>query len=172
MLVVGGSLGAQALNEVMPRALALMPASQRPDVTHQAGEKHLATLENGYREAGVRASVLAFIREMADAYSNADVVICRAGALTIAELAAAGMASVLIPFPAAVDDHQTANARYLADRSAAVLLPQAELTPGKLADLLLSFTREKLLDMAKRARALGKPDAANIVAQHCVAAAA
>ncbi|MEO8164251.1 MAG: undecaprenyldiphospho-muramoylpentapeptide beta-N-acetylglucosaminyltransferase [Betaproteobacteria bacterium] len=171
VLILGGSLGAQVLNEIVPRALALMPESQRPEVTHQAGEKHLAALENGYREAGVRATALAFIRDMSSAYSTADVVICRAGALTVSELAAAGIASVLVPFPSAVDDHQTFNARYLADQSAAILLPQTDLTPGKLAELLLGFTREKLLDMAKRARALGKPDAAQVVAEHCMAAA-
>ena len=129
-------------------------------------------LEIAYREAGVSATVLAFIRDMSLAYATADVVICRAGALTVSELAAAGIASVLVPFPSAVDDHQTFNARYLADRSAAVLLPQADLTPRKLADLLLGFTREKLLDMANCARALGKPDAAQIVAEHCMAVAA
>jgi len=172
VLVVGGSLGAQALNETVPRALALIPQSQRPEVTHQAGEKHLAMLESRYREAGVSATTQAFIRDMASAYAMADVVICRAGALTVSELAAAGIASVLVPFPAAVDDHQTFNARYLADQSAAVLLPQAELTPRRLADLLLGFSRDKLLDMAKRARALGKPDAARIVAERCMAVAA
>jgi UDP-N-acetylglucosamine--N-acetylmuramyl-(pentapeptide) pyrophosphoryl-undecaprenol N-acetylglucosamine transferase len=172
ILVVGGSLGAQVLNEMVPRALALIPQIQRPEVTHQAGEKHLAMLESAYRDAGVSATTLAFIRDMSHAYATADVVICRAGALTVSELAAAGIASVLVPFPSAVDDHQTFNARYLADRSAAVLLPQAELTPRKLADLLLGFTREKLLDMANRARALGKPDAAQVVAGHCMAVAA
>ena len=172
VLVVGGSLGAQALNETVPRALALIPESQRPEVTHQAGQKHLAMLESGYRDAGVSATTLAFIRDMASAYATADVVICRAGALTVSELAAAGIASVLVPFPAAVDDHQTLNACYLANESAAVLLPQAEFTPRKLADLLLGFTRGKLLDMAKRARALGKPDAARIVAERCMAVAA
>jgi UDP-N-acetylglucosamine--N-acetylmuramyl-(pentapeptide) pyrophosphoryl-undecaprenol N-acetylglucosamine transferase len=172
VLVVGGSLGAQALNETVPRALALIPEPQRPAVTHQAGEKHLLTLDSGYRAAGVAATTLPFIRDMASAYATADVVICRAGALTVSEIAAAGIASVLVPFPAAVDDHQTFNARYLAGQSAAVLLPQTELTPRKLADLLLGFTREKLLDMATRARALGKPDAARIVAERCMAVAA
>ena len=171
VLVVGGSLGAQALNETVPRALALIPESQRPEVTHQAGEKHLTMLESEYRETGVSAMTLAFIGDMSHAYATADLVICRAGALTVAELAAAGIASVLVPFPSAVDDHQTFNAHYLADRSAAVLLPQAELTPRKLADLLLGFTRGKLLEMANRARALGKPDAAQIVAEHCLAVA-
>lgn len=172
VLVVGGSLGAQVLNEMVPRALALIPESRRPEVTHQAGEKHLCMLESAYRQAGVSATTLAFIGDMSHAYATADVVICRAGALTVSELAAAGIASVLVPFPSAVDDHQTFNARYLTDKSAAVLLPQAELTPRKLADLLLGFTREKLLDMANRARALGKPDAAQIVASHCMAVAA
>lgn len=172
VLVVGGSLGAQALNETVPRALALIPESHRPDVTHQAGEKHLAMLESEYREAGVAATTMAFIRDMASAYAAADVVICRAGALTVSELSAAGIASVLVPFPYAVDDHQTFNARYLSDRSAAVLLPQADLTPRRLADLLLGFTRDKLLDMARRARTLGKPDAARIVAERCMAVAA
>ena len=172
VLVIGGSLGAQILNETVPRALALIEQSQRPQVTHQAGAKHLAALEAAYRAAGVSAITRAFIVDMAQAYAAADVVICRAGALTVSELAAAGVASVLVPLPSAVDDHQSVNARYLAGQSAAILLPQSELTPGKLAELLLGFTREKLLDMASRARALGKPDAARVVAEHCVALAA
>ena len=172
ILVVGGSLGAQALNEIVPRALALIPESTRPQVTHQAGEKHLVQLEEAYRVAGVRAATVAFIGDMSQAYASADLVICRAGALTVSELAAAGVASVLVPFPSAVDDHQTSNARYLSDQSAAVLLQQRELTPRGLADLILGFSRERLLEMANRARALGKPEAARVVADHCVAAAA
>jgi UDP-N-acetylglucosamine--N-acetylmuramyl-(pentapeptide) pyrophosphoryl-undecaprenol N-acetylglucosamine transferase len=172
LLVIGGSLGAQVLNETVPRALALIPQPRRPEVTHQAGEKHLAALEDAYRTAGVNAAAVAFICDMSSAYAAADIVICRAGALTVSELAAAGVASVLIPFPSAVDDHQTSNARYLADRSAAVLLSQVELTPRKLADLLLGFTRETLLEMATRARSLGKPAASQLVAQHCMAVAA
>lgn len=171
VLVVGGSLGAQALNDTLPRALALIPENRRPDVTHQAGEKHIGVLEQNYRDARVKATAIAFIHDMARAYADADLVICRAGALTVAELAAAGVASVLVPFPQAVDDHQTHNARFLADKSAAVLLPQNELTPRRLADLLLGFTRERLLEMARLARALGKPDATRVVAEHCVAAA-
>lgn len=171
LLVVGGSLGARVLNETVPRALALMPPSIRPNVTHQAGEQHLAMLEREYQLAGVTATALAFIRDMSSAYASADLVICRAGALTVSEIAAAGVASVLIPFSFAVDDHQTFNARYLSDRSAAVLLPQPELTPRKLADLLLRCTRAKLLEMAIKARALGKPDAAQVVAQRCMAIA-
>ena len=172
VLVIGGSLGAQVLNEMVPKALALMPEERRPAVTHQAGEKHIATLELNYRTSGIAATTLAFIRDMASAYSSADLVICRSGALTVAELSAAGVASVLVPFPHAVDDHQTTNARFLSDQAAAVLIPQSELSPRKLADLLLEFTRESLLDMAKRARSLGKPDATRIVAEHCMAAAA
>lgn len=172
ILVVGGSLGAQALNEIVPRALALIPESTRPQVTHQAGEKHLVQLEEAYRTAGVHAATVAFIGDMSQAYASADLVICRAGALTVSELAAAGVASVLVPFPSAVDDHQTSNARYLSDQSAAVLLQQRELTPRGLADLILGFSRERLLEMANRARALGRPEAARVVADHCVAAAA
>lgn len=171
VLVIGGSLGAQVLNEMVPKALALMPQGRRPAVTHQAGEKHIATLEQNYHASGIAATTLAFIRDMASAYAEADLVICRAGALTVAELSAAGVASVLVPFPHAVDDHQTTNARFLSDQGAAVLIPQSEFDPRKVADLLLELTREKLLDMAKKARALGKPDATRIVAEHCMAAA-
>jgi UDP-N-acetylglucosamine--N-acetylmuramyl-(pentapeptide) pyrophosphoryl-undecaprenol N-acetylglucosamine transferase len=171
LLVIGGSLGAQALNDAVPRALALIPEAERPEVVHQAGVKHIATLEQRYREAGVKAVTLPFIADMAAAYGAADLVICRAGALTVAELAVAGVASVLVPFPHAVDDHQTHNARFLSERGAALLLPQEELTPRRLADLLLGFTREKLLDMARRARVLGRPEATRIVAEHCMAAA-
>jgi UDP-N-acetylglucosamine--N-acetylmuramyl-(pentapeptide) pyrophosphoryl-undecaprenol N-acetylglucosamine transferase len=172
LLVVGGSLGAQALNEIVPKAIALMPVERRPVVTHQAGEKHIEALERNYRDAGVSANSVAFIRDMAHAYADADLVICRAGALTVAELAAAGVPSVLVPFPHAVDDHQTTNARFLSEQSAAVLVPQSQLNPRGLADVLLGFTREKLLDMARRARSLGKPDATRVVAERCMALAA
>lgn len=169
LLVVGGSLGAQALNDVVPKALALMPAGGRPSVLHQAGEKNLEALEHNYQAAGIRAELVAFIDDMARRYAEADLVICRAGAMTIAELSAAGLASLLVPFPYAVDDHQTANARYLADHGAAILLPQPELTPEKLAGLLQTLDRKTLLAMALKARALGKPDAARRVADLCVA---
>jgi UDP-N-acetylglucosamine--N-acetylmuramyl-(pentapeptide) pyrophosphoryl-undecaprenol N-acetylglucosamine transferase len=166
ILVVGGSLGAQALNEAVPKALALLstPAS----VVHQAGEKHLEALRKSYREAGVQGDLVAFIDDMARRYAEADLVICRAGAVTIAELSAGGMASILVPFPYAVDDHQTANARFLADKGAAILVPQSEMTAEKLATLIRSLDRVKLLDMAKKARALGKPDAARLVAHRCM----
>ena len=171
VLVFGGSLGAQPLNEVVPQSLALMPPTCRPEVTHQSGARHLDRLREHYAAAGVAARTVAFIDDMAASYRDADLVICRAGALTVAELAASGVASILVPFPHAVDDHQTGNARFLATAGAAVLLPQRELTARRLADLLLEFTREKLLEMAKRARSLARPDAAQSVAAACVAAA-
>jgi len=167
LLVVGGSLGAQVLNEVVPQALALLPAEQRPRVIHQAGTKHIDVLNENYARAGIEAETRAFIDDMAGMYAWCDLVICRAGALTIAEIAAAGVPSVLVPFPHAVDDHQTGNARYLSDNGAAVLLPQPELTPQKLAELLQNFTRDALLDMANKARALGMPTATQTVAGIC-----
>ena len=166
ILVVGGSLGAQALNEALPKALALLPAPV--SVVHQSGEKHLQVLRKNYADAGVEGELVAFIDDMARRYAEADLVICRAGAVTIAELSAGGMASILVPFPHAVDDHQTANARFLAEKGAAILLAQRELTAEKLAALIGSLDRPKLLDMASKARALGKPDAARIVAQRCM----
>jgi len=166
VMVVGGSLGAQALNDALPKALALL--AEKPLVVHQAGEKHLETLKDNYAAAGVEGQLLAFIDDMAGCYAEADLVICRAGAVTVAELSAGGMASVLVPFPHAVDDHQTANARFLADQGAAILIQQRDLTPQKLAELLGSLDRAQLLEMARKARALGKPDAAQIVAKRCM----
>ncbi len=166
ILVVGGSLGAQALNEAVPRALALL--ADKPSVVHQSGEKHIDALRASYATAGVQGELVAFIDDMARRYAEADLVICRAGAVTIAELSAAGMASVLVPFPHAVDDHQTANARFLAERGAALLLPQTALTPDRLAKLIGDLDRSALLEMARKARALGKPDAAHIVARRCM----
>lgn len=166
ILVIGGSLGAQALNETVPQGLALIPDAERPEVVHQSGEKHLEALRAAYAAAGVQAHTVAFIEDMAGAYAWADLVICRAGALTIAELAAAGVASVLVPFPHAVDDHQTANARFLSRAGAAMLLPQAELTPGRLAELR-HLSREQLKEMAEKARELAMPDATAAVANIC-----
>ena len=166
ILVVGGSLGAQALNETMPRAVALL--ADKPHVVHQSGEKHLDALRQHYAQAGVQGELLAFIDDMARRYAEADLVICRAGAVTIAELSAGGMASILVPFPHAVDDHQTANARFLADAGAALLVQQRDMTAERLAALIASLDRTRLLDMAKKARALGKPDAARVVAQRCM----
>lgn len=171
LLVVGGSLGAQALNTVLPEALALIPAPQRPQVVHQAGEKHLEALRAGYAAAGVQGELVAFIEDMARRYAEADLVICRAGAITVAELAAGGVASVLVPFPHAVDDHQTANAKFLAERGAAILLPQPELSAARLAALIESLDRARLLEMAAKARALGRPQAARLVAERCMALA-
>ena len=168
LLVVGGSQGAQVLNTVVPEALALMPAAGRPAVMHQAGGGHQAAVADRYRAVGVAAEVVAFIDDMARRYSDADLIICRAGASTIAELAAAGVASVLVPYPHAVDDHQTRNARFLAERSAAVLIPQGELTARRLAEVLAGFTRERLLSMARAARAAARPDATRDVAAVCM----
>ena len=168
LLIVGGSLGAQALNDALPKALNLLEESIRPSVLHQAGEKNLETLKSNYKSAGVRAELVAFIDDMARAYAEADLIVCRAGAMTIAELSVGGVASVLVPYPHAVDDHQTANARFLSDRGAAILLPQERLSPESLATLIRSLDRDALLAMAKKARALGKPDAARVVADRCV----
>jgi UDP-N-acetylglucosamine--N-acetylmuramyl-(pentapeptide) pyrophosphoryl-undecaprenol N-acetylglucosamine transferase len=166
LLVVGGSGGAQALNECVPRAIALL--EPRPSIVHQAGEKNYAALRAAYAAAGVQGELLPFIDDMARRYAEADLVICRAGAMTVAELSAGGVASVLVPYPHAVDDHQSVNARFLADQDAAILLPQAELAPERLAALLRSLERPRLLEMARKARSLGKPDAARVVAERCM----
>jgi len=168
LLVVGGSQGAQALNDAVPKALALLAPPERPVVVHQSGETHLESLRASYAAAGVLGELLPFIEDMAQRYAEADLVICRAGAITIAELSAGGMASVLVPFPHAVDDHQTANARFLADRGAAILLTQSELTPERLTGLLRSLDRPRLAEMARKARAAGRPDAARVVAERCM----
>jgi UDP-N-acetylglucosamine--N-acetylmuramyl-(pentapeptide) pyrophosphoryl-undecaprenol N-acetylglucosamine transferase len=169
ILIVGGSLGAQALNETMPRALALL--ENRPLVVHQAGEKHLDALRKHYKDAGVQGELVAFIDDMARRYAEADLVVCRAGAVTVAELSAGGMASILVPFPHAVDDHQTANGKFLADRGAAILIQQRDLTPQLLAQRIQGLDRSRLLEMARQARALGKPDAARVVAERCMSIA-
>ncbi len=168
VLVVGGSLGAKALNDVVPRALALITGQPRPLVTHQSGEQHVDALRQAYSAAGVSAKTPAFIEDMAPAYAEADLVVCRAGATTVAEIAAAGVASVLVPYPHAVDDHQTANARFLADAGAAILVPESELSAERLAGLLARFDRVWLGDMARRARSLARPDATSAVAMACV----
>lgn len=171
LLVVGGSLGAQALNETVPKAIALLPLDARPEIIHQAGQNQLEALSENYRAAGVSAQTKAFIDDMAAAYAGCDLIICRAGALTVAELSAAGVASILVPFPFAVDDHQTFNAKFLSDRGAAILLPQTELQAEKLAALIAAMTRENLLVMAEKARALAKPDATEATAERCIALA-
>lgn len=167
VLIVGGSLGARALNETVPQALAEMPLETRPNILHQTGKPHHAAVVAVYQQLGAQADIQPFISDMAAAYANADLVICRSGALTVAELAAAGVASILIPFPFAVDDHQTHNARFLSDRGAAILLPQSELNADKLAQLLMGLGREKLLEMAQKARSVAKNHAAEAVADVC-----
>lgn len=167
LLVVGGSLGAQILNTMVPQALQRIPEENRPVVVHQGGEKNLDVIRRNYLESGVNAQLMAFIDDMASQYAACDLVLCRAGALTVSELAAAGVASILVPYPHAVDDHQTGNAHFLSDRQAAILLPQTELNPDSLATLLKDLTREKLLVMASAARKIALPDAARKVAQIC-----
>jgi UDP-N-acetylglucosamine--N-acetylmuramyl-(pentapeptide) pyrophosphoryl-undecaprenol N-acetylglucosamine transferase len=171
ILVVGGSLGAQSLNTLMPQALARLPESSRPQVMHQAGEQHIEALREGYAAAGVRADCRAFIGDMAGALAAADLVICRAGAMTVAEVAAVGAAALFVPFPHAIDDHQTANARYLTASDAGWLRQQADLTPQWLADWLTQRGREELLAVAERARSRAMPDAAEHIADACEAVA-
>ena len=167
VLVLGGSLGAQAINACVPQALALLPEESRPDVLHQSGKQHLETVQTAYLRADVQAEIRPFLEDMAFFYAQTDLVICRAGALTVAELAAAGLASILIPYPFAVDDHQTSNAKFLSDRGAAILLPQKTMTPQYLANLLRGMTRERALEMAQIARATAQPAAAQRVAEVC-----
>lgn len=166
LLVLGGSLGAAAINEMVPKGLSLIEPDARPQVVHQAGEKHLKQLEENYAAAGVSANCVAFIDDMAGAYEWADLVICRSGALTVAELAASGVASILVPFPYAVDDHQTHNAKFLSLTGGAILLPQDEMTPESVS-LIRNYTRGQLLQMAEKARAQAKPEAAADVARVC-----
>jgi UDP-N-acetylglucosamine--N-acetylmuramyl-(pentapeptide) pyrophosphoryl-undecaprenol N-acetylglucosamine transferase len=167
ILVVGGSLGAAALNENIPAALALISKDARPTVIHQAGDKHLADLQKRYAEFGVEADIRPFIDDMPAVYAQADLVICRSGAMTVSELAACGVASCLIPFPHAIDDHQTANAKFLSNANAAVLLPQQYLNPQDLALMIQNFNRGDLKSMAMRAHALAKPHATQRVAEVC-----
>jgi UDP-N-acetylglucosamine--N-acetylmuramyl-(pentapeptide) pyrophosphoryl-undecaprenol N-acetylglucosamine transferase len=167
LLVVGGSLGAKALNEVVPQALALLAPEYRPNVAHQSGAKQIDALREAYAAVDVEAATLPFIDDMANAYAEADVVICRAGASTVSEIAAIGAAALFVPFPYAVDDHQTRNARYLSDNDAAWLIPQAELTPQRLADWLGKLTRAELVRRASKAQTLEKRDAAEHIAAAC-----
>lgn len=167
LLVVGGSLGAKALNEVVPKALALMAPETRPVVTHQSGAKQIDALQANYAAAGVQASLTPFIDDAAQAYAQADVIVCRAGASTVTELAAVGAAAVFVPFPAAVDDHQTANARFLVDAGAGWLVQQSVLTPESLARMLENMQRTGLVDMAQKAKKMQKLEAAQVVADAC-----
>jgi UDP-N-acetylglucosamine--N-acetylmuramyl-(pentapeptide) pyrophosphoryl-undecaprenol N-acetylglucosamine transferase len=167
VLVVGGSLGAQVFNQVVPNAFGLMLPERRPVIVHQAGRANIEQLRANYAAAAVEAETVAFIEDMAAAYADADLVIARAGAMTVSEIACVGVASILVPFPHAVDDHQTANARFLSESGAAFLIPQKELSPSGLASLLSELNRSALAAMAAKARALGKPDAAKSVADVC-----
>jgi UDP-N-acetylglucosamine--N-acetylmuramyl-(pentapeptide) pyrophosphoryl-undecaprenol N-acetylglucosamine transferase len=179
VLVVGGSLGAAALNEVVPRAVALLAPNERPRIVHQAGAKHIDALRENYAEAGLQTAdgeqagveLVAFIDDMTSAYANADLVICRAGAMTVAEISAVGVAAFFVPFPYAVDDHQTTNAAFLADNGAALVVQQRDLSAETLAEWLRSQTRETLAEMAERSRSLAKPDATEQVAQICATVA-
>lgn len=171
LLVVGGSLGAAALNALVPQALARLPADKRPQVVHQSGRQHLEALRANYAAAGVEAELRDYIEDMAAAYRDCDFAICRAGAMTVAELACAGVPAVLVPFPHAVDDHQTGNAAFLADAGAAWLMPQKALTAEKLAALIGGLDRATLAAMSEKARQLAKPDATARVADICEALA-
>jgi UDP-N-acetylglucosamine--N-acetylmuramyl-(pentapeptide) pyrophosphoryl-undecaprenol N-acetylglucosamine transferase len=173
ILVIGGSQGAARLNAVVPFALKRLSSTLAFDVRHQAGERWLEAGRASYAEAGVRADVRPFIEDMSEAYGWADLVICRAGALTVSELAAVGVAAILVPFPHAVDDHQASNARYLVSENAAVLIPDRELTAERLANELqrLCAGRGKLLAMAERARLLARPHATDELAASCLALA-
>lgn len=167
VLVVGGSLGARALNTVVPQALALIPEAQRPVVTHQAGEKQIDELRANYAAAGVQATLTPFIDNTAQAFADADLVICRAGASTVTEIAAVGAAAVFVPFPAAVDDHQTFNARFLVDQGGGWLLPQADMTPEALAALLQKTERSALIQRGLDAKKMQKLNATQAVVAAC-----
>ena len=164
VLVVGGSLGARALNEALPQALAMIDMADRPRVTHQTGNANLDEVRAGYERAGVEAELLPFIDDMAQRLADCDVIVCRAGAVTVSELCAAGVAAVLVPLVVSTTSHQRDNAQWLAGQGAGIHLPQAELSPRRLAELLSGLTREALLAMATKARALAKPKAASRVA--------
>ena len=170
VLVLGGSLGARTLNEVVPAALQLMDANERPEVRHQCGKKHIDACRAAYNQAGVEAEITDFIADMAAAYSWADLVICRAGALTVAEVAAAGVASILVPYPYAVDDHQTHNAALLVDAGAATLIADDHLKADALSVSLRQFDqdREGLLTMANAARQVAKIGSATRIADLCL----
>jgi len=167
LLVVGGSLGARALNEVVPQALALIPPAQRPQVIHQSGEKQIEALRANYAAAGVQAELTPFIADTASAYAHADLVLCRAGASTVTELAAVGAPALFVPFPSAVDDHQTHNARYLVDQGAGWLMPQSDMTPHSLAEFIQGLDRCSLLQRALAAKQMQQLRATEAVVGAC-----
>ncbi len=167
LLVVGGSLGAKALNDIVPQALALIPADRRPVVTHQSGAAQIDALRANYAAAGVEASLTPFIDDTATAFAEADLIVCRAGASTVTEIAAVGAAAVFVPFPHAVDDHQTANARFLADAGGGWLVQQRDLSAGSLSQLLQNTERAALLERALKAKTMQKIHATREVANAC-----
>ena len=169
LLVVGGSLGAAGLNDRVPKALVLLPPASRPHVVHQAGEQHSDAVRAAYRAAGVDAECVAFIDDIAARYAKADLVICRGGATTVAEIAAIGVGAIIVPLPGAIADEQSANAQFLVDAGAAVKIAQSNLTPELLAERIQSFTRDSLLAMALAAKRVARPDAAARVADACIA---
>ena len=167
LLVLGGSLGARALNDIVPQARALMAPAARPEVLHQSGAAQIEALRANYAQAGVQARLTPFIDDTALAFADADLVLCRAGASTVSEIAAVGAAALFVPFPFAVDDHQTRNARFLVDQGAGWLLPQTEMNPQRLAGLLQQTDRAALLERAVAARKLEKLDAGYQIADAC-----
>ncbi|MFD1215306.1 undecaprenyldiphospho-muramoylpentapeptide beta-N-acetylglucosaminyltransferase [Microbulbifer celer] len=169
LLVLGGSLGAVAINELVPQAIARLEQAVRPQIVHQAGQRHLELAQKAYERAGVKAEVVPFIADMATAYENADLVICRSGALTVSEIAAAGLGAIMVPFPFAIDDHQTKNGEWLAEAGAAQVIQQDDLKPELLAQILreLFADPKKLLAMAEAARQVAKPDATDQVLAVC-----
>lgn len=167
LLVVGGSLGAQALNDIVPKALALLPPSHRPHVVHQSGAKQIDALRANYEAAGVTAELTPFIEDTAQAFADADLIVCRAGASTVTEIAAVGAAAVYVPFPHAVDDHQTTNARFIVDAGGGWLVPQAELTPEWLAQLLGRVNRAELIQKAQAVKAVQKTGATDAIVAAC-----
>ncbi|MEJ8846774.1 undecaprenyldiphospho-muramoylpentapeptide beta-N-acetylglucosaminyltransferase [Variovorax rhizosphaerae] len=167
LLVVGGSLGAKALNAVVPKALALIAPALRPAVTHQAGSKQIDELRANYAAAGVEGNLTPFIEDTASAYADADLIVARAGASTVTEIAAVGAATLFVPFPSAVDDHQTTNARFLVDAGGGWLVQQTELTPEWLADLLQKTSRDELVARALKAGTMKKTEAVDEVVRAC-----
>ena len=167
LLVVGGSLGAKALNEIVPQALALIPEAERPQVTHQSGAAQIDALRAHYAAAGVQATLTPFIDDTASAFAQADVVVCRAGASTVTELAAVGAAAVFVPFPAAVDDHQPTNAQFLVQAGGGWLVQQRDLTPGGLAQMLQNMERSALVQRAQNAKKMQKTEATTAVVAAC-----
>ena len=167
VLVVGGSLGAKALNDIVPQAVALLPAEVRPQVVHQSGAKQIDALRANYAAAGVQAELTPFIEDTAQAFADADLVICRAGASTVTELAAVGVAAIYVPFPHAVDDHQTTNAHFMVDAGGGWLMPQAALNAQKLAEMLQNMQRSTLLNVALKAKTMQKIHATREVVAAC-----